>query len=65
MRFGPAFIKHRKRTTFGLVTGMVALLTGLPISVWLDLRGVSDRMLRGEAYEIGRIISDINDYYGQ
>jgi adenylate cyclase len=65
LRSGPALIKDRKRTTFGFLAGTVALLIGLPIAVWLDLRGVADRMLRDEAYEIGRIISVINDYYGR
>jgi adenylate cyclase len=58
-------IGHRNWTSAAFILGTAALLVGLPVAVWLDLRGVSDRMLLREAEEIRRIINDINDYFGR
>ena len=42
---------------------VVLLLAGLPVATWLDLRGLSDRLLRRQATEIGRIIDDMRNFY--
>lgn len=48
-----------------LLIGAVILgLFGLPVAVWLDLRALSERMLRTQASEISRIIDDMRAYYG-
>src|SRR5215217_2140846 len=38
-------------------------LLGLPIAVWLDLRGLSERLLRLQATETSRIIDDMRGFY--
>jgi adenylate cyclase len=38
-------------------------LLGLPIAVWLDLRGLSERLLHLQASETGRIIDDMRSFY--
>jgi class 3 adenylate cyclase len=47
-----------------LFVAVVLGLLGLPIAVWLDLRVLSDTMLRTQAGEISRIIDDMRAYYG-
>src|SRR3712207_3611541 len=48
-----------------LLIGAVVLgLIGLPVAVWLDLRELSERMLRTQASEISRIIDDMRGFYG-
>ena len=47
-----------------LVTAVVLGLLGLPIAVWLDLRILSERVLRTQAGEISRIIDDMRGFYG-
>jgi adenylate cyclase len=47
-----------------LVVGLVILLLiGLPIAVWLDLRSLSESILRRQADEVGRIINDMRNFY--
>jgi class 3 adenylate cyclase len=58
-------VAYRKWTSAAFILGTAALLIGLPVAVWLDLRGVSDRMLRREAEEIRRIVNDISAYFGR
>jgi class 3 adenylate cyclase len=47
-----------------LFVAVVLGLLGLPIAVWLDLRVLSDIMLRTQAGEISRIIDDMRAFYG-
>jgi adenylate cyclase len=56
----------REQRTFTplLVIAVVLGLTGLPIAAWLDLRDLSERMLRSQAGEISRIIDDMRAFYG-
>jgi adenylate cyclase len=42
-----------------LMAAVVLGLLGLPAAVWLDLRELSERMLRTQAREISRIIDDM------
>jgi class 3 adenylate cyclase len=46
-----------------VVALVVLLLAGLPIAVWLDLRDLSERILRRQADEIGRVIDDMRNFY--
>jgi class 3 adenylate cyclase len=39
------------------------LLLGLPFAAWLDMRDLSERILRRQAEEIGRIIDDMRAFY--
>jgi adenylate cyclase len=47
-----------------LLVGAILLgLAGLPLAVWLDLRGLSERMLQTQAVETGRIIDQMRSFY--
>jgi class 3 adenylate cyclase len=47
-----------------LFSAVVLGLLGLPVAVWLDLRLLSENMLRAQAGEIGRVIDDMRAFYG-
>ena len=42
---------------------VLLLLAGLPLAVWLDLSNLSERILRRQADEIGRVIDDMRNFY--
>lgn len=42
---------------------VVILLLGLPVAAWLDMRELSDRILRRQADDISRIIDDMRAFY--
>lgn len=46
-----------------LVCAILFGLAGLPLAVWLDLRGLSERMLETQAVETGRIIDQMRSFY--
>jgi adenylate cyclase len=46
-----------------VVVGVLLLLFGLPVAAWLDLRNLSDDILRRQATDISRIIDDMRSYY--
>ncbi|MGH8733491.1 MAG: adenylate/guanylate cyclase domain-containing protein, partial [Burkholderiales bacterium] len=47
-----------------LVVGLVILLlAGLPFAAWMDMRNLSESILRRQADEIGRIINDMRNFY--
>ena len=47
-----------------LLVGAVVLgLIGLPLAVWLDLRSLSEHLLRVQAGETGQIIDDMRSFY--
>ncbi|MGU3474576.1 adenylate/guanylate cyclase domain-containing protein [Methylobacterium sp. D48H] len=46
-----------------LVAAILFGLAGLPVAVWLDLRGLSERMLATQAIETGRIIDQMRSFY--
>ncbi|GGE17475.1 adenylate cyclase [Aureimonas endophytica] len=46
-----------------LAAAVVVGLLGLPIAAWLDLRQLSERVLRGQAEEVGRVINDMRAFY--
>ncbi|MGX9179057.1 adenylate/guanylate cyclase domain-containing protein [Mesorhizobium sp. BHbdii] len=56
----------RQQRTMGplLVAAVVIGLIGLPVAAWLDLRDLSERMLRTQASEISRIIDEMRGFYG-
>src|SRR3712207_1688556 len=56
----------RQQRTMGplLLAAVVLGLLGLPLAVWLDLRLLSENMLRTQAGEISRIIDDMRAFYG-
>src|SRR5918994_253324 len=56
----------REQRTMGplLVAAVVIGLIGLPVAAWLDLRDLSERMLRAQASEISRIIDEMRAFYG-
>src|SRR4051794_13499573 len=47
-----------------LVVGLVVLLlAGLPVAAWLDMRNLSESIMRRQADEVGRIINDMRNFY--
>ena len=57
-------VVREQRTLGPLLIGAVFLgLLGLPLAVWLDLRGLSERLLRNQAHEISRIIDEMRGFY--
>ena len=42
---------------------VLLVLAGLPVAVWLDLRDLSERALRGQADEFSSMIDSIRNYY--
>ena len=56
----------RERLAIGrfLVAAVFIGLLGLPVAVWLDLRVLSEQMLRTQAGEISRIIDEMRGFYG-
>src|SRR5512135_2284983 len=48
----------------GLVILLVlALLAGLPLAVWLDLRNLTETALRRQASDLNSVISSVRGYY--
>ena len=48
-----------------LAVAVILGLVGLPLAVWLDLRSLSERVLRLQATEIGTIIDDMRGFYAR
>ncbi|MGE0734832.1 MAG: adenylate/guanylate cyclase domain-containing protein [Alphaproteobacteria bacterium] len=48
-----------------MVLLVLLLLAGLPFSVWLDLRSLSERNLRNQADEVGALINGVRAFYGR
>lgn len=46
-----------------VVLGVAALLLGLPLAAWLDMRELSERILRRQADEVSRVIDDMRGFY--
>lgn len=46
-----------------LILAVVALLAGLPVAVWLDLRNVSESLLKRQAGDLNSAIGSIRGYY--
>src|SRR5512134_136227 len=55
--------KHGQSYGPMVALGVALLLLGLPIAAWLDMRGLSERILRRQADEISRIIDDMRGFY--
>ena len=58
-------IPFQRGTTLLLAVAVAGGLVTLPIAVWLDLRGLSERVLRLQAEETGRIIDIMRDFYAK
>jgi class 3 adenylate cyclase len=57
-------VVRQQRTIGPLLTGAVVLgLLGLPLAVWLDLRGLSERLLKDQAAQIGRVVDEMRSFY--
>jgi signal transduction histidine kinase len=48
---------------FTLALLVIALLAGLPIAVWLDLRNLSDAALHRQAADLNSVITSMRGYY--
>ena len=46
-----------------VILGVALLLLGLPVAAWLDMRELSERILRRQADEISRVIDDMRGFY--
>jgi class 3 adenylate cyclase len=49
---------------WALVPLVILLLAGLPLAVWLDLRGLSETVLRRQANDLNSIMTSVRGYYG-
>ena len=58
-----ASYQQRAMGTLLVVTVLLGVL-GLPVAVWLDLRILSERVLRMQASEASRIIDAMRSFYG-
>ena len=58
-----ASYQQRAMSTLLGATVLLGVL-GLPVAVWLDLRILSERVLRMQASEASRIIDDMRSFYG-
>src|SRR5215213_3619112 len=61
---GEQRIAHHRAMGLLLMLAVMLGLLGLPVAVWLDLRQLSERLLRTQASEISRIIDDMRAFYG-
>jgi len=55
--------RHQKAMGPAVIAAVVLGLLGLPLAVWLDLRSLSEQILRTQAGEMGRVIDDIRGFY--
>ena len=55
--------RHQRIMAPLLVRAVLFGLAGLPVAVWLDLRGLSERMLEAQAVETGRVIDQMRSFY--
>jgi hypothetical protein len=46
-----------------VILAVALLLLGLPVAAWLDMRELSERILRRQADEISRVIDDMRGFY--
>jgi class 3 adenylate cyclase len=63
-RAGERVVRQQRAMGPLLFAAVVLGLLGLPVAVWLDLRLLSENMLRTQAGEISRIIDDMRGFYG-
>ena len=49
--------------TIALAALVVALLAGLPIAIWFDLRDLTETALRRQAADLNSVITSIRSYY--
>ena len=56
-------VRHQRAMGPLLVLAVLLGLLGLPLAVWLDLRSLSERLLRLQASETSRIIDDMRGFY--
>jgi class 3 adenylate cyclase len=61
MNFGSESAAHRR--SWLLAAAVLALLAGLPVAVWLDLRSLSESALHTQASDLNAIISSMRAYY--
>ncbi|HWT30186.1 MAG TPA: adenylate/guanylate cyclase domain-containing protein, partial [Propylenella sp.] len=46
-----------------LAVGVVLVLAGLPLAVWLDLRNLAERSLSLQARDLNSVITSVRSYY--
>ena len=58
-------LRQNRRIAPLLVIVVILGLVALPVAVWLDLRNLSDRLIRQQASETSRIIDDMRGFYAK
>ena len=58
-------LRQQKKIAPLLVAAVLFGLVALPAAVWLDLRNLSDRLIRLQASETSRIIDDMRGFYAE
>jgi adenylate cyclase len=60
---GRQAISYQRKMAPLMAAAVVGGLLLLPVAMWLDLRGLSERMLRLQASDTGRVIDDMRAFY--
>jgi class 3 adenylate cyclase len=60
-----AQVRPKSERSWAVAVLILLLLGGLPAAVWLDLRQLSERMLRDQADDFSAAVSNIRDYYAR
>ena len=48
---------------WALILLVILMLAGLPLAVWLDLRDISEKVLRLQADDLNSLITSVRNYY--
>jgi adenylate cyclase len=56
--------KHARARAYAPTALVIALLLGLPIAVWLDVRNLTEAALRRQASDLNSVISSVRSFYG-
>src|SRR4051812_21287138 len=52
-----------RRRSWALTALVIAMLAGLPLAVWLDLRNISEASLLRQARDIESMLKSVREYY--
>lgn len=52
-----------RRSGYWLIVVVLAMLTGLPLAVWLDISDLSESALRRQARDMSSLVTSIRSYY--
>src|SRR5579863_7732111 len=53
----------RENHGLALIAIVIVLLLGLPVAVWLDIRSLTENVLRRQASDLNSVITSVRSYY--